>query len=179
MTFPLLRIVWGTVLVLLSLFARAGEPANVSALIAGMQSQVVKAVVIAAPVSFSFNRRLNEEDLPGRGCTYAIDGDASMESLVDVLRRGRFTEASPSANKLDVHLAIYLYARDGEKATLLLERTYDGGNAPGDARGTYNGMPLVAKAPLTSEIRALLAGIMPTTIHYTCDRDDIELAPPR
>lgn len=145
-------------------------PADVRAVVAGAQGQVIKAVVIAGPVKFSFRRLMHEKDLPSIGCEYRFDDPAAIFSLMAILSRTQFTEDMDADRPVSVGLGIYLDTRDGASTKMIFGRTF----ADGHARGVLNGAgKFVAKAPFDKDIRALLATMPPSTVHYQCDRDDI------
>lgn len=125
-----------------------------------MRDQVDRAVLIVVSRDWAFPRRGGEEDLPHRGCRYELNDSASISPLMDILSKSQFTN-DEEKNGYSLFMGIYLYAHDGSRTTLLF----------GQSRGTYNGRAIVAKAPFETDIRALVAKLVPKEVHYTCEGD--------
>jgi hypothetical protein len=160
-----------------SLPAHGNEmPKDIPQQIATLRGQVVTAVVIVGTRNWSFNRVMREKDLPSIGCTYTLEDSASIGALLDVLSKSQFSDNPTPGASVNARLGIYFYKSDGTKTTLIFARPFkDEQGSPlssGDARGSYNNIPVVAKAPFEQEVRNLLVGrLKPTKTSYGCDSE--------
>ena len=137
-----------------------------------LRGQVKQAIVFAAPKNFSFRRLMAEKDLPTISCSYVLE-NTSLNSLLELLASAEFIDDQTPERDLNVKLGIYLQKRDGTAAKLIFEQpfTYEQGEVlqTGDARGMYNGLPVVAKNPFEQRVRDLIQPLSPTKKNFYCD----------
>lgn len=153
--------------------AHANEAEKASQGIAALNGKIDRVVIIIAPVAMSFNRRMDEKDLPAIGCRYEMEHEDAVMPLMRLLAGSRFIADPMPERKLDVKLGIYLYQADALKARLLFEQALaygpDDALASGDARGSYDGEPLAAAAPLVQEVRTLVGRLQTAGPNFYCD----------